>query len=55
MALKIRELPLELLDAAKEELHEDPSRREADITYIREWLKKQPHIKANPDDQVNNR
>lgn len=50
---KIRELTPELLVRAKKELNEDPSRRDADIAHIRDWLKKQPHIHANPDDQVN--
>jgi dienelactone hydrolase len=49
---KIRELSPELLERAKKELNEDPSRRDADIAHIRDWLSKQPHINANPDDQV---
>jgi hypothetical protein len=52
MQLKIRDLPPDLLEAAKTELHEDPLRRDADLKHIRDWLEKQPHIKANPDDQV---
>ncbi|KAB7501394.1 Alpha-tocopherol transfer protein-like [Armadillidium nasatum] len=35
------DLSPELLKIAKEELHEDPERRQKDIEYIREWLQKQ--------------
>ncbi|KAB7502485.1 Alpha-tocopherol transfer protein-like [Armadillidium nasatum] len=44
------DLSPELLKIAKEELHEDPERRQKDIEYIREWLQKQPHITARTDD-----
>ncbi|KAL7647540.1 UNVERIFIED_CONTAM: hypothetical protein RMT77_001140 [Armadillidium vulgare] len=44
------DLSPELLKIAKEELHEDPERRQNDIEYIREWLQKQPHITARTDD-----
>ncbi|RXG54537.1 Alpha-tocopherol transfer protein-like [Armadillidium vulgare] len=44
------DLTPELLKIAKEELHEDPERRQKDIEYIREWLQKQPHITARTDD-----
>ncbi|XP_068204365.1 retinol-binding protein pinta-like isoform X2 [Palaemon carinicauda] len=40
----------ELIQRAKDELNEDPERRAADIQHIRDWLKKQPHIKARTDD-----
>lgn len=50
--LAIRSLPLELWQNASNDLHEDPKRRVLDVQAIREWLKKQPHIKANPDDQT---
>lgn len=36
----------ELLQRAKDELNEDPDRREADIEHIRDWLRHQPHINA---------
>jgi hypothetical protein len=49
---KIRPLSPDLQKKAEEELHEVPSRIESDLAYIREWLSKQPHIRANPDDQV---
>ncbi|RXG56547.1 Alpha-tocopherol transfer protein-like [Armadillidium vulgare] len=44
------DLSPDLLKIAKEELHEDPERRQKDIEYIREWLQKQPHITARTDD-----
>ncbi|KAF5291264.1 hypothetical protein FQR65_LT11442 [Abscondita terminalis] len=33
------------------ELHEDVQRRNEDIQLIRTWLKQQPHLNVNPDDQ----
>jgi len=50
--LNIRELSPELLECAIKNVNEVPSRRAADVQAIREWLKKQPHIKGNPDDQT---
>lgn len=50
--LAIRTLSSELWQNASNDLHEDPKRRVEDVQAIREWLKKQPHIKANPDDQT---
>jgi hypothetical protein len=50
--LNIRELSPELLECAIKNVNEVPSRRAADVLAIREWLKKQPHIKADPDDQT---
>ncbi|XP_050697219.1 alpha-tocopherol transfer protein-like isoform X7 [Eriocheir sinensis] len=40
----------ELLQRAKDEINEDPDRREADIEHIRDWLRHQPHINARMDD-----
>ncbi|XP_018027682.1 alpha-tocopherol transfer protein-like isoform X4 [Hyalella azteca] len=40
----------ELQQQAKDELNEDPARRQEDIDAIRKWLKKQPHINARMDD-----
>lgn len=40
----------ELQKQAKDELNEDPERRQQDIETIRKWLKKQPHINARMDD-----
>jgi len=51
-SLKIRPLSPELLEQAKKKLNEDPKRRAADVQAIRDWLKKQPHIIANPSDQL---
>ncbi|CAB3376557.1 Hypothetical predicted protein [Cloeon dipterum] len=50
--LKIRPLSPELLEYAIKKLNEDPKRREADVKAIREWLKKQTHIIADPSDQL---
>jgi len=50
--LKIRELSPALLEVAKKELFEEPKRRAADVQAIRDWLKKQSHIVAQPDDQT---
>jgi hypothetical protein len=51
-SMKIRDLSPDLLEVAKTELFEVPERRDSDITALREWLKKQPHILVNPDDQT---
>jgi len=48
---EIRELSPELAKIAKDELNEDPSRIADDLEQIKEWLIKQPHIKARKDDQ----
>ncbi|XP_065337539.1 alpha-tocopherol transfer protein-like [Cloeon dipterum] len=50
--LNIRELPPDLLESAIKNLNEDPKRRAADVQAIRDWLKKQPHIKGDLDDQT---
>jgi len=51
-SLKIRPLSPELLEQAKKNVNEVPERREADVQAIRDWLKKQPHIIAEPSDQL---
>ncbi|KAF5293981.1 hypothetical protein FQR65_LT10952 [Abscondita terminalis] len=47
---KISELPNEIHIMAKNELNAVPEQVEQDISYIREWLLKQPHINARTDD-----
>lgn len=42
----IRELSKELQEKAKTDLNENPQRVAEDLKYIKEWLKKQPHINA---------
>lgn len=44
--MPIRPLPQELIEKAKIEINEDPNRVHEDIQYIKDWLKKQPHLKA---------
>lgn len=51
-SLQIHPLTPELLQQAMEKVNEDPKRREADVQAIRDWLKKQPHIIADPCDQL---
>jgi hypothetical protein len=48
----IREISPELQEHARRVLGEDPKRRSDDLKALREWLAKQPHIKARPDDQT---
>ncbi|KAG8239643.1 hypothetical protein J437_LFUL019332 [Ladona fulva] len=47
--MPIRPLPKDLQEKAKEQLSEDPKRLENDLQYIKDWLKKQPHIKPRMD------
>ena len=43
---KIGELSeAELAAVAKKEVNEDPRNKEADLKAIKEWIKKQPHLK----------
>lgn len=51
MSLKIRELTPELAKKAKEELNEVPERMADDVKTIKEWIAKQPHLRARTDDQ----
>lgn len=42
----IRELSPELAKIAKNELNENPKQIEADLRNLKEWILKQPHLKA---------
>jgi hypothetical protein len=47
----IRPLNESLAKLARTELFETPDKIESGLESIREWLKKQPHLKARTDDQ----
>ncbi|CAG9784536.1 unnamed protein product [Diatraea saccharalis] len=47
----VRELTPELAKIAKEELNENPKQISNDLGQIKEWICKQPHLKARTDDQ----
>ncbi|XP_046386008.1 retinol-binding protein pinta-like isoform X1 [Ischnura elegans] len=47
----IRPLPPNLQEIAKKQLNEDPKRIDSDLAHLRDWLSKQPHLKARTDDQ----
>lgn len=47
----IRPLPDPLAIKAKEELFEKPERIDNDLEILREWIKKQPHLRCRTDDQ----
>ncbi|KAH8409985.1 hypothetical protein KR009_003612, partial [Drosophila setifemur] len=51
MPPRIRQLTPELQKAAIEQLHEDPSRLEADLLAFKTWIEQQPHLNARTDDQ----
>lgn len=44
--MSIRPISKELQIKAEKELNEDPKRVADDIAYIKEWIKKQPYLKA---------
>ncbi|XP_046386011.1 retinol-binding protein pinta-like [Ischnura elegans] len=48
----IRPLPPNLQEIAKKQLNEDPKRIYSDLAHLRDWLSKQPHLKARTDDQL---
>lgn len=50
-AVGVRPLNEALKKVAREELNEVESRIPQDIITLREWLDKQPHLKARTDDQ----
>ncbi|KOB72985.1 Uncharacterized protein OBRU01_11547 [Operophtera brumata] len=47
----IRELPPDLAKIAAEELNEKASQTKNDVQHLKEWIAKQPHLKARTDDQ----
>lgn len=47
----IRELPTELAKIARDELNENPKTICGDLQLLKEWISKQPHLKARTDDQ----
>ncbi|KAE8736511.1 hypothetical protein FOCC_FOCC018035 [Frankliniella occidentalis] len=50
-SMAVRQLTPELEERAKQELGEDPARRQEDINAIKTWLSKQGHLNANTEDQ----
>lgn len=42
----IRDLPPDLAKIAKEELNEKPAQTINDVQHLKEWISKQPHLKA---------
>lgn len=42
----IRELPPDLAKIAADELNEKASHIQDDLTHLKEWIAKQPHLKA---------
>lgn len=49
---QIRPLSEKLAQLAQTELDEVPERIDQDITAIKEWIAKQPHLKARDNDQL---
>ncbi|XP_052756841.1 alpha-tocopherol transfer protein-like [Galleria mellonella] len=49
--MSVRPLSAELAEKARVELNEDPKRLTEDLQHIKNWLAKQPHIRARTDDQ----
>ncbi|XP_063529629.1 uncharacterized protein LOC134740905 [Cydia strobilella] len=47
----IRELAPILAKIAKDELNENTKRTQEDVQHLKEWITKQPHLKARTDDQ----
>lgn len=44
--MSIRPLSNELAEIARLELYEEPNRVSNDIQHIKDWLAKQPHLRA---------
>ncbi|XP_026324459.1 retinol-binding protein pinta-like [Hyposmocoma kahamanoa] len=49
--MTIRPLPSELAEKARNELNEDPKRLKHDLQNLKDWIAKQPHLRARTDDQ----
>lgn len=49
--MNIRPLSKELAERAQKELNEVPSRLADDVQSLRDWINKQPHLRARTDDQ----
>ncbi|XP_064076633.1 uncharacterized protein LOC135194772 [Vanessa tameamea] len=49
--MQIRPLCAELAKKAQDELNEDPARIASDVQHVKDWLSKQPHLRARKDDQ----
>ncbi|KAL0849063.1 hypothetical protein ABMA28_013425 [Loxostege sticticalis] len=49
--MPVRPLTPELAEKARLELNEDPKRIESDLQHLKEWIAKQPHLRARTDDQ----
>ncbi|KAJ0181737.1 hypothetical protein K1T71_002459 [Dendrolimus kikuchii] len=47
----IRELTPELAEIAKRELNEKPNQIQDNVKHLKDWISKQPHLKARTDDQ----
>lgn len=46
LANMARELSPELAKIAKDELNENPKQLNDDLNYLKDWISKQPHLKA---------
>ncbi|XP_059059455.1 alpha-tocopherol transfer protein-like [Achroia grisella] len=49
--MSIRALCPELAEKARVELNEDPKRLAEDLQHLKDWIAKQPHLRARTDDQ----
>lgn len=48
--MPVRPLTPELAEKARLELNEDPKRIESDLQHLKEWIAKQPHLRARTGD-----
>ncbi|XP_026326255.1 alpha-tocopherol transfer protein-like [Hyposmocoma kahamanoa] len=49
--MTVRPVPPILAEKAKNELNEDPNRLKNDLQSLKDWIAKQPHLRARTDDQ----